>query len=144
MLVMETLQEWKGQKVTIHPPTWVHDSVEIGMGTKIGGFCNIRKDVQIGRNNNIQDHCSISDGIKIGDGNFISQNTHMINDKYMNSVIQPPSIGNRSRIGACVLILPGVTIGSNCNICAGALITKDIPDGTEILPKSGKKAQVVW
>lgn len=143
-LVTETIKEWKGKPVTIFPPTWIHDSVEIGEGTKIGPFCNIRIDVEIGRNNNIQDHCSISEGTVIGDGNFISQNTHIINDKYMNSVIQPPTIGNRNRIGACVLILPGVNIGTNCNICAKALITKDVLDGTEVLPKSGKKAVVVW
>jgi len=144
MLILETVREWKGKAVIIHPFTWIHDSVEIGEGTKIGGFCNIRKDVKIGRNNNIQDHCSISDGIEIGDGNFISQNTHMINDKYMNSVIQPPSIGSRSRIGACVLINPGVKIGSNCNICAGAIITKSVPNGMEVMPKKGAKKSVVW
>jgi len=140
----KTLNEWKSIPVIIYPPTWIHDSVEIGERTKIGPFCNIRKNVRIGRSNNIQDHCSISDGIEIGDGNFISQNTHIINDKYMNSVIQPPVIGSHNRIGACVLILPGVKIGSNCNICAGAIISRDVPDGAEVMPKKGEKKGVVW
>ncbi|HGU0837041.1 TPA: DapH/DapD/GlmU-related protein, partial [Escherichia coli] len=31
-------------------------------------------------------------------------------------------------IGANVTILPGVTLGENCLIGAGAVVTKDVPD----------------
>jgi len=37
-----------------------------------------------------------------------------------------------------------VEIGDNCFICAGAMITKDVPDGMQILPEKGKKERVVW
>ncbi len=39
----------------------------------------------------------------------------------------PVVIGNSCWIGACVTILPGVTIGDNCVIGAGSVVTRSIP-----------------
>lgn len=41
----------------------------------------------------------------------------------------PVRIGNRVRIGAGAIILPGVTIGDDTVIGAGSVVTKDIPAG---------------
>lgn len=40
----------------------------------------------------------------------------------------PIHIGDDVWIGARVIILPGVSIGSHCIIGAGAVVTKDVPD----------------
>ena len=45
--------------------------------------------------------------------------------KYGNIVI-----GDNCNIGWNVIIMPNVHIGNNCVIAAGAVVTKDIPDGT--------------
>jgi acetyltransferase-like isoleucine patch superfamily enzyme len=42
-------------------------------------------------------------------------------------ITKPINIGNNVYIGVRTLILPGVTIGDNCIIGAGSIITKDIP-----------------
>lgn len=42
---------------------------------------------------------------------------------------QPVTIGDDVWIGGKVAIMPGVTIGSNVVVAAGAVVTKDIPDG---------------
>lgn len=39
----------------------------------------------------------------------------------------PIHIGNRVWLGAGVMVMPGVTIGDNCVIGAGSIVTKDIP-----------------
>ena len=39
-------------------------------------------------------------------------------------------IGNDVWIGGNVTILPGITIGNNVVVAAGAVVTKDIPDNT--------------
>ena len=43
---------------------------------------------------------------------------------------KPVHIGKRCWICANVVILPGVTIGDDCVIGAGSVVTKDIPSGT--------------
>ena len=40
---------------------------------------------------------------------------------------KPVHIGNDCWLGACVTVCPGVTIGDNCVIGAGSVVTKDIP-----------------
>ena len=45
---------------------------------------------------------------------------------------KPVRIGNDVWIGGNVTILPGVTIGNNVVIAAGAVVTKDVPDNVLI------------
>jgi maltose O-acetyltransferase len=42
----------------------------------------------------------------------------------------PVRIGNDVWIGGNVTILPGVTIGNNVVVAAGAVVTKDVPDNS--------------
>ena len=43
---------------------------------------------------------------------------------------KPVHIGNDCWLGASVTICPGVTIGDNCVIGAGSVVTRDIPEGS--------------
>lgn len=45
-------------------------------------------------------------------------------------LIKEIKIGNNVHIGWNTLIMPGVSIGNNCIIGAGAVVTKDIPDNS--------------
>ena len=42
----------------------------------------------------------------------------------------PIRVGNNVWIGAQVCVLPGVSIGNNCVIGAGSVVTHDIPDNS--------------
>ncbi|KRL53495.1 sugar O-acetyltransferase [Furfurilactobacillus rossiae] len=52
----------------------------------------------------------------------------------------PVTIGNDVWIGGHVSITPGVTIGNNVVIAAGAVVTKDVPDNTLV---GGVPAKVI-
>lgn len=45
-------------------------------------------------------------------------------------ITAPIKVGNNVYIGVRSLILPGVTIGNNCIVAAGSIVTKDIPDNS--------------
>jgi len=45
-------------------------------------------------------------------------------------ITAPIEIKNDVFIGISCIILPGVTIGNNCIIGAGSVVTKDIPDNS--------------
>ena len=49
-------------------------------------------------------------------------------------------IGNDVWIGGNVTILPGVTIGNNGVVAAGAVVTEDVPDNTLV---GGVPAKVI-
>ena len=75
--------------------------------------------------------------ITIGDNCFMAPNVaiytagHPIHPDSRNSMYEygiPVTIGDNVWIGGNVVICPGVTVGSNCVIGAGSVVTKDIPD----------------
>lgn len=78
-------------------------------------------------------HVIIEDYVKIGYGAVI-----YAHDASLNSAIDLPlrvkttRIGYNSAIGACSLILPGVTIGEHCGVVPGSVVTKDVPDHTVV------------
>lgn len=76
---------------------------------------------------NIGDYCMIGPGVVIATVNHpmtpSGRRQHL-------SLIKPVTIGDDVWIGAHATILPGVHIGNNCVIAAGAVVTHDVPDNT--------------
>ena len=67
---------------------------------------------------------------------------HPVNDQEMRAggweIAKPIVIGDNTWLGANATVLPGITIGKNCVIGAGTLITTDIPDNSLVLGTPGR------
>lgn len=132
----------------IHPLSDVQ-SKNIGENTNIWQYCVVLPDAKIGDNCNICSHCFIEndvvignnvtvkngvylyDGITIEDDVFIGPNATFCNDRYpksknKNFKLEPIVIKKGASIGANATILPGVTIGENALIGAGAVVIKKV------------------
>lgn len=74
---------------------------------------------------------TIGDYVMIGPNTLITTVNHPIKPmgrrKHLG-IGKPVTIGNDVWIGGNVTILPGVNIGNNVIIAAGAVVTKDMPD----------------
>jgi acetyltransferase-like isoleucine patch superfamily enzyme len=102
-------------------------------------FTNFGRYIKIGKNVFINHACSFLDmgGITVGDNvligpkvNLVSEN-HPIDPTQRKSLIgKPIIIKNNAWIGAGATILPGITVGENSIVAAGAIVTKDVPDNT--------------
>lgn len=70
--------------------------------------------------------------ITIGKNCVIGYNTTILTHEFLVDEFKtgPVYIGDNTLIGANVTILPGVTIGKNVKVGAGAVVSKDIPDNT--------------
>ena len=68
--------------------------------------------------------------ISIGENCVIGYNTTILTHEFLVDEFRTGrvQIGDNTLIGANVTILPGVSIGSNVKVGAGAVISKDIPD----------------
>ena len=75
----------------------------------------------------------IGDNVMIGPNTLITTVGHPLTPmgrrKHMG-IAKPVRIGNDVWIGGNVTILPGITIGNNVVIAAGAVVTKDVPDNS--------------
>ena len=54
-----------------------------------------------------------------------------------DALCESPSIGARTRIWAFAHVLPGATIGADCNICDGVFIENDVKVGDRVTVKCG-------
>jgi maltose O-acetyltransferase len=80
----------------------------------------------------ILDVCAvdIGDDVMLAPGVHIYTATHPLNPQARRSRLEygkPVRIGNNVWIGGCSVICPGVSIGDNCVIGAGSIVTRDIP-----------------
>ena len=113
-------------------------------GAVIGNNCNIcshvfiENDVKIGNNVTIKCGVQVWDGTVIEDDVFIGPNVTMTNDRHPKSrnkdwKCEGIIIKRGASIGANATILPGVTIGENALVGAGAVVTKDVPNNSKII-----------
>ena len=75
----------------------------------------------------------IGNHVMIGPNTLITTVGHPLSPKARRGYMahaEPVRIGNDVWIGGNVTILPGITIGNNVVIAAGAVVTKDVPDNS--------------
>lgn len=116
-------------------------------GMKIGDRCYIGANVSFGRGGRdpieVGDDCVLTGCTVLGHDALPAlflpelQGTTIFDRK---SLKRQTVIGNRVFIGVNAVILPGVRVGDNSVIGAGAIVTKDIPAGSVAV---GNPAQVV-
>lgn len=116
-----------------------------GKHGKISGKCVIynQKNIFLGENTYINGgsylHAGPKSKIIIGNNCLISYNVHIRTVDHLYEKVDIPiifqgneeksvTIGDNVWIGYAAQILPGVNIGNNVIIGAGAIVTKDVPD----------------
>ena len=116
---------------------------EIGENCMIGSYVEVQNDVKIGNNVRVQSHSFLCSLVTIEDNVFIGHGVMTINDPHPpsgdSSKWKPTLIKSGASIGSNVTLLP-VTIGKNAIVGAGAVVTKDVPDGCTVV---GNPAKVI-
>ncbi len=104
-------------------------------------YVNIGKFTRIGKNVYINHLCSMLDmgTITIGDNVLIGPKVNLLTEGHPVDPAQrtaltakPIVIRDGAWIGAGASILPGVTVGRNSVVAAGAVVHQDVPDNTVV------------
>jgi UDP-2-acetamido-3-amino-2,3-dideoxy-glucuronate N-acetyltransferase len=132
-----------------HPKALV-ESAEIGPRTRIWAFAHVLAGARVGADCNVCDHTFLENGVRVGDrvtikcgvqlwdgvtledDVFVGPNATFTNDPFPRSRRHPAQLARTlvrrgASIGANATILPGVTIGPEAMIGAGAVVTRDVP-----------------
>lgn len=112
-------------------------------------YTNFGRFIRLGKNVFINHACSfldiggitIEDDVKIGPRvNLTSENHPLEHDQRKTLIPRPIVIKRNAWIGAAATILPGVTVGENAIVAAGAVVSRDVPPNTVV---AGVPAKVV-
>jgi acetyltransferase-like isoleucine patch superfamily enzyme/dTDP-4-dehydrorhamnose 3,5-epimerase-like enzyme len=126
------------------------ESANVGRNTRVWAFAHILPGAVIGEDCNVCDHVFIEndvivgdrvtiksgvqlwDGIRLGDDVFVGPNATFTNDPFPRSRVYQDGVVHtvverNASIGANATVLPGVRIGQNAMVGAGAVVTTDVP-----------------
>lgn len=130
------LSDVKSEKIGLKTKIWqfsiIFPDAIIGENCNICAHTLIENDVRIGNNVTIKSGVYIWDGIMLEDNVFVGPCVTFTNDKKPRSKQYPEKfpqtiVEKGASIGANATILPGIRIGQNALIGAGAVVTKDVP-----------------
>ena len=148
--------------VFVHPQG-LCESTTVGQGTRIWAFAHVLPGARLGADCNVCDHVFIEndvvlgnrvtvksgvqlwDGVRVADDVFIGPNATFSNDKFPRSKqyqreILETHIARAASIGAGAVVLPGLRIGAEAMVGAGAVVTQDVPARAIV---SGNPARIV-
>ena len=112
-------------------------------------YTNFGRFISIGKNVFINHACSFLDmgGITLEDDVLIGPKVNLITENHplapaerRGIVASPILIKRKAWVGAAATIMPGVTIGENSIVAAGAVVTRDVPDNTIV---AGVPAKII-
>jgi len=127
------------EKASIYNP----ENIEIGDNSRIDDFCVISGRVEIGRNVHIAVFCNVAggeNGVFLADFSGLAYGCHVFSqsDDYSGKSLTNPTVPDKYKveakaavhlerhviIGACSIILPGVTIAEGTSVGAMSMVTK--------------------
>jgi acetyltransferase-like isoleucine patch superfamily enzyme len=138
------------ESTRIGPRTRIWAFAHVLPGAIIGADCNIcdhvfvENDVRIGDRVTVKCGVQLWDGITLEDDVFIGPNATFTNDPAPRSRKRPAEflktrIRTGASIGANATVLPGLTVGRNALVGAGAVVTHSVPANAIVI---GNPAQI--
>lgn len=122
-----------GARVIIGDQACVRERVVVGDDVVIGRGSLVENDTTIGAMTKIQADAYITAYSTLEEHVFIAPRVVTTNDNYMgrteqrHALIKGPTIRRGARIGGGAILCPGVEIGEEAFVGAGAVVTKDVP-----------------
>ncbi len=113
----------------------IRDGAVIGNGSTVGSYVSVDPGVVIGERVSIQTRCYITGGTRIEDDVFVGPGVTLTNDNTMNRhgsefVFEGPLLRRGCRVGGGSTICPGIEIGEEAFVAAGAVVSADVPART--------------
>jgi acetyltransferase-like isoleucine patch superfamily enzyme len=122
-----------GARVILGDQSCVRERVEVGDDVVLGRGSYIENDTTVGAMTKIQAEAYITAYSTLEDHVFIAPCVVTTNDNYMGrtekrlSEMRGPTIRRGARVGGGAILCPGVEIGEEAFVGAGAVVTKNVP-----------------
>ena len=125
-----------GPGCLVRSGTVLYSGVRLGAGTQTGHHVVVREDTEVGEESVIGTAATVEERIRIGDHVLVETQAHLsgltVVEDY--AFVGPGCVTTNDlrmlhrRAGA--VVLPGVTVGREALVAAGAVVIRDVPDRT--------------
>jgi UDP-2-acetamido-3-amino-2,3-dideoxy-glucuronate N-acetyltransferase len=134
-----------GEAARVGDHAQVRERARIGTGATIGSFVSVDPEVRVGKRASVQSGCYLARGSILEDDVFLGPGVTLANDNTMGrhpagEELDGPTLRRACRVGAGAVICPGIEVGEEAYVAAGAVVAADVPAGAVVM---GVPAKVV-
>ena len=128
-----------GARAIVGDQACVRERCVVGDDVVIGRGSLVENDTTIGALTKIQAHAYVTAYSTLEDNVFIAPCVTTTNDNYMgrtekrHALMRGPTIRRGARVGGGAVLLPGVEIGEEAFVGAGAVVLEDVPPRTVVV-----------
>ncbi|WP_302182671.1 acyltransferase [Paraconexibacter antarcticus] len=137
-----------GARTIIGDQSYVRERATVGADTVIGRGTGIDNDVTIGSRVRIQSQVYLTAFSVVEDDVFVGPCAMTTNDDTIGrpgpeQELRGPTLRRGCRIGGGAVLVPGVEIGSEAFVAAGAVVTNDVPPRSVVMGVPARRVREV-
>jgi len=138
-----------GERVILGDQTCVRERCTIGDDVVIGRGSLVENDTSVGALTKIQAHAYITAYSELEDNVFIAPCVITTNDNFMgrtekrHELMKGPTIRRSARVGGGAVLLPGIEIGEEAFVGAGAVVIRDVPPKAVVVGNPARQIREV-
>jgi UDP-2-acetamido-3-amino-2,3-dideoxy-glucuronate N-acetyltransferase len=127
-----------GRGTIVGDQSQLREGAELGAGSVLGRGSALGTDTVVGRAVRIQTMVWLTSYTRVEDGVFVGPGVTTTNDHTMGRLepgdeLHGPTLRRACRVGGGAVILPGVEIGEEAFVAAGAVVRNDVPAGAVVM-----------
>jgi acetyltransferase-like isoleucine patch superfamily enzyme len=138
-----------GAGVVIGDQSCVRERCELGDDVVIGRGSLVENDTTIGARTKIQANAYVTAYSTLEEDVFIAPCVVTTNDNYMgrtekrHALRKGPTIRRGARVGGGAVLLPGIEVGEDAFVGAGAVVIRDVPPRTVVVGNPARQLKDV-
>jgi acetyltransferase-like isoleucine patch superfamily enzyme len=137
-----------GEGAIVGDQSFVRERSEVGPGSVVGRGSAVDNDVVIGARVRVQTGVYLTAFSLIEDDVFVGPGAFTTNDDTMarhgpEYALRGATLRRACRIGGGVVLCPGIEVGEEAFVAAGAVVTKDVPPRAVVMGVPGRPVREV-
>src|SRR5213079_41963 len=138
-----------GERVIVGDQSCVRERCTIGDDVVVGRGSLVENDTEVGARTKIQADAYVTAYSLLEEDVFIAPCVVTANDNFMgrterrHALRRGPTVRRGARIGAAAVLLPGVEIGEEAFVGAGAVVIRDVPAGAVVVGNPARQIREV-